>query len=410
MEASRGPDEVWYRRAVESAAAAASVHQPAYQMDQVDHWVVSVPLVDEPEADVYSEYNAAYDPDDPWAARKAGLADHWLTNGMPTRNPNDETYRQEVLEKALSKQVTMTAAVFKKKAPAAVAGLRFPQGTIRFFFEKTVGTLDCPGTVERCGDTCASDKLDCFLVDEHAIVVADETRLQAGRPLALVNRDLMVRLEAAKVFQRVTVSDYQGVCRRKDKHGDSEDEEEPAAPSTTPVPPVPLTTPKPNRWFTPVEGPAATDFQVRLRHALKPLRVKKTILQLCDMKVDLHRLGPGLHHRQSLPPLSCEKRSFAAAAVPGTNLVLLTALNNCPQLEQLEPFATKPWEATVRRGEPVFRKQGLLWPRRRPPTACYREHVGERNITQCGGAHRDRGLHLAVLAALAALPLLTASA
>ncbi|KAE8737175.1 hypothetical protein FOCC_FOCC017363, partial [Frankliniella occidentalis] len=54
MEASRGPDEVWYRRAVESAAAAASVHQPAYQMDQVDHWVVSVPLVDEPEADVYS--------------------------------------------------------------------------------------------------------------------------------------------------------------------------------------------------------------------------------------------------------------------------------------------------------------------------------------------------------------------
>ncbi|KAE8737176.1 hypothetical protein FOCC_FOCC017364 [Frankliniella occidentalis] len=283
-------------------------------------------MVDEPEADVYSEYNAAYDPDDPWAARRAGLADHW--NGMPSPNLTDF----------------------------------------------------CPGTTERCGDTCASEELDCFLVDEHGVVVADETGLQAGRRLSVVNEDLMVRLEAAKVFQRVTVSDYQGVCRRAAKS---------AARSTSAVS---------NATTTP-----------DLLEALKPLRVNKTTLQLCSVKVDLHRLGPGLRHRQS-SPLSCEKRSFAAAAVPGTNLVLLTALNNCPQLEQLEPFATEPWEATSRKGEPVFRKQGLLWPRRRPPTACYREHVGERNITQCGGAHRDRALHLAVLAALAALPLLAASA
>ncbi|XP_052132126.1 voltage-dependent calcium channel subunit alpha-2/delta-3-like [Frankliniella occidentalis] len=398
-------------------------------MDQVDHWVVSVPLVDEPEADVYSEYNAAYDPDDPWAARRAGLADHW--NGMPSPNLTDF----EVLEEASSRQVTMTAAVFKKKAPAAVAGFRFPQGTLQFFFERIVGTLDCPGTTERCGDTCASEELDCFLVDEHGVVVADETGLQAGRRLSVVNEDLMVRLEAAKVFQRVTVSDYQGVCRRAAKS---------AARSTSAaralLPPA-----RPHwlgagavlaalwwrqqqlqqhalgfslapaaAWLLGAQGVAGIKLNDAtttpdLLEALKPLRVNKTTLQLCSVKVDLHRLGPGLRHRQS-SPLSCEKRSFAAAAVPGTNLVLLTALNNCPQLEQLEPFATEPWEATSRKGEPVFRKQGLLWPRRRPPTACYREHVGERNITQCGGAHRDRALHLAVLAALAALPLLAASA
>lgn len=76
---TRGPDEVWYRRAVESAAATASGESA-----QSAHWVVSVPLVDEPGSDVYSEYNAAYDQDDPWAARRAGLADDW--SGYPRPN------------------------------------------------------------------------------------------------------------------------------------------------------------------------------------------------------------------------------------------------------------------------------------------------------------------------------------
>jgi hypothetical protein len=68
-----------------------------------------------------------------------------------------------------------------------------------------------------CGDTCASEDLDCYLLDEHGVVQADEEGVLAGRSLALVNRDLMVRLEAARVYQRVTVYDYQGVCRRLPK-------------------------------------------------------------------------------------------------------------------------------------------------------------------------------------------------
>ncbi|KAK3928541.1 Voltage-dependent calcium channel subunit alpha-2/delta-4 [Frankliniella fusca] len=437
MELSRGPDEVWYRRAVESAAAAATAHQPgsgsSYQLDQVDHWVVSVPLVDEPGADVYSEYNAAYNPDNPWSARLAGLADHW--SGRPAPNLTDF----ETLEEVSVRQVTMTAAVFKKKAPAAVAGFRFPQGTLQSFFERIVGILDCRGTSERCGDTCASEDLDCYLVDEHGIVVADESGLQAGRPLARVNGDLMVRLEAAKVFQRVTVSDYQGVCRRSTESSAG-----------------PVVSAAGTRWFgagaalaalwwrqqhagvgaphglslglaqaaawllgapgtagLSADAPTTPEYKTALREALKPIRVNKTTLQLCDMKVDLHRLGPGLqlHHRQALPPLSCDKRSFAAAAVPGTNLVLVTALSTCPGLEQLEPFSTEPWEAVGRQGDPVFRKQGLLWPRRRPATVCYREHAAEKNITQCGGAHRQGAPHPAALlaAVLVALPALAAA-
>lgn len=115
------------------------------------------------------------------------------------------------------KEVTVSAAVFKKRAPAAAAGLRFPQGRLQDVFGRVTQTLSCPGTVQGavpCGDTCASDTLDCYLLDEHAIVQADESGAEAGRPLALVNPDLLARLEAARVYQRVTVYDYQGICRR----------------------------------------------------------------------------------------------------------------------------------------------------------------------------------------------------
>lgn len=76
----------------------------------------------------------------------------------------------------------------------------------------------CPQCPERgsClgANTCLSEDLHCFLLDEHGIVVADETGTEAGRPLARVFPDLMARLERARVFQRISAHDYQGVCRR----------------------------------------------------------------------------------------------------------------------------------------------------------------------------------------------------
>ena len=89
------------------------------------------------------------------------------------------------------------------------------------------------------------------------------------------------------------------------------------------------------------------------------------------------------------------RRSFAAAPVPGTNLVLVTALNKCPPLEQLDPFSPKPWEVKYHTWDAVhvgaFRKAEQLLPRRRPAN-CFREHVGERDIPHCGSA--PGSLHL----------------
>lgn len=157
-----------------------------------------------------------------------------------------------------------------------------------------------------------------------------------------------------------------------------------------------------------------------LRNALEPVRVKKTVLQLCNMKMDRHRVGPGLHqhHHPPLSSLSCEpgspgSRSFAAAAVPGTNLVLVTALKSCPKQEQLYPFSSEPWEDTgdVEGDGPVLRK---LWPRRRP-TTCHNRHPDERNITRCNAAPRSRnfpaplGTLFAIAALTMALPTLLTS-
>lgn len=94
-------------------------------------------------------------------------------------------------------------------------------------------------------------------------------------------------------------------------------------------------------------------------------------------------------------------RPFLVAAVPGTNLILVAALNSCPKVEQFDPFRTTPWEdVAVAEGLPLFRKVGAQWPRRRP-SDCFRRDDGESKIKYCGAAGQVRGA-IAVLG-LAAL-------
>jgi hypothetical protein len=77
------------------------------------------------------------------------------------------------------------------------------------------------------------------------------------------------------------------------------------------------------------------------------------------------------------------------AAVPGTNLVLVTALNKCKPLEQFQPFNATPSEVRYHSADGInvgaFRKADQLLPRRRPAT-CFREHELEKDIAHCGRA------------------------
>ncbi|XP_034248366.1 voltage-dependent calcium channel subunit alpha-2/delta-3-like [Thrips palmi] len=398
----RGPDEPWFKRAVSSAWAVVAAESDkagkrGAQPGAAPHWVVTVPMQDEAESDVYSEYTAAYDADDPWAARRAGLADGW--NGEEKPNTTDFE-KVELLGEQLA---SITAALFRGKAPAAVVGANFPLTMLQQLFDEITAKT-------RLEMTVSMGELDLYLLDENAIVVADKTGLNAGRPLTLVNGNLTARLEAAHIFERVTVTDVQGVCRRPKKSSA-------AALSPSLSASMLGTAALTALWWTGTPGDVAHPF---IAHPLyvctaamllgaakakdaspkvkaQAFRVNKTTLQLCDIKLHLHRVGAGLHqHHRGQVQLGCDSkngtarpgvRPFVVAAVPGTNLVLVAALNSCPAVEQFEPFRTTPWEDATPEGSPIYRKMGAQWPRRRPGD-CYRRDDGERNIPHCGGAVR----------------------
>ncbi|KAJ1527844.1 hypothetical protein ONE63_007784 [Megalurothrips usitatus] len=390
------------------------------------HWVVSVQLADEDAADVYSEYTASYDQDDPYAARRAGLADSWT--GVPAPNGT----REEVGAREVTLAAMAAARPKVERVPAAVAGLRLPQRKLQQLFEEAVSTLtSCPEQSTSCAETCLSDSLDCYLLDENAIVVVDKTGLEAGRPLARANPDLLLRLELAKVYNRITVNDHQAICRRPPRSTVSDAGGCPAqAAAATPssclagaalaalwwrqglggvVPAAAALLGGAHSLLaagptaTPTKDPRSTASPGEVLDALEPLRVNKTVLHLCVMLRDLHRVGPGTRvshnvFRSALP------RSLVAVAVPGTSLVLVVARKGCPVPKILRPFRTEPYEDVISAENPAVRKEGLLWPRRRPGS-CFREHIGELNITQCGAATRTAGVAapLAALLALAAL-------
>ncbi|XP_038109215.1 voltage-dependent calcium channel subunit alpha-2/delta-3 isoform X3 [Culex quinquefasciatus] len=113
--------------------------------------------------------------------------------------------------------VTATHAIFidhrGHKAPAAVVGLQFQHESLAKHFINI--TSACTGSTS-CKKTCASDELDCYLLDDNGFVILSERNEHTGKFFGQIDGTIMDSLVQDRIYRRVALMDYQGICSDRD--------------------------------------------------------------------------------------------------------------------------------------------------------------------------------------------------
>lgn len=111
--------------------------------------------------------------------------------------------------------VTAAHAIFIEhkghKAVAAVVGLQFQHDSLaRHFVNITSACTGSSGGV--CRKTCASDELDCYMLDNNGFVIISENTEHTGRFFGQIDGTIMDSLVQDRIYRRVALMDYQGAC------------------------------------------------------------------------------------------------------------------------------------------------------------------------------------------------------
>ncbi|XP_060516283.1 voltage-dependent calcium channel subunit alpha-2/delta-3 isoform X2 [Cylas formicarius] len=343
--------------------------------------------------------------------------------------------------------ITATHAVFVENkghwAPAAVVGLQFQHSAIAEHFLNI--TSKCTGSTS-CKKSCASEKLECYVLDNNGFVIISEKSEHTGRFFGQIDGTIMDSLVQDRIYRKIAVYDYQGSCSNNKYHfsgkankiemfsptkhitnfllqtlvllvgkfkstyatalsyyshedefytdydyangEDTIDEQNPIIP-----PPVNIYTPPfvPPFESDPLEGVDLGQFGTRP----------------CDRKVDLYILQPErLNTSGQNNPLKgkltnchvtgCE-RPFSVQKIPFSNLILLVVDNTCPCGSK--QLSINPQELVYEAKDTgcLHKPKSNLY-RRRPPK-CINYHPEEIEIHICG---KSTTISLSILTLLVA--------
>ncbi|KYB29565.1 voltage-dependent calcium channel subunit alpha-2/delta-3 isoform X2 [Tribolium castaneum] len=115
--------------------------------------------------------------------------------------------------------ITATHAVFVEhnghRAPAAVVGIQYQHTTLASHFLNI--TSKCTGTTT-CHKTCASEKLDCYVLDNNGFVIISERSEHTGQFFGQIDGTIMDSLVQDRIYKKITVYDYQGACSNSKSH------------------------------------------------------------------------------------------------------------------------------------------------------------------------------------------------
>lgn len=109
--------------------------------------------------------------------------------------------------------VTATHAVFHKEnsrfTPVAVVGFQFQQTAMHTLFKNI--TSSCGSDPSSCV-SCASDDFECFVLDDNGYVIVSNEMADTGKFFGEVRGAAMRQLIEEKIYQQVTIYDYQAIC------------------------------------------------------------------------------------------------------------------------------------------------------------------------------------------------------
>ncbi|KAM9845925.1 voltage-dependent calcium channel subunit alpha-2/delta-4 [Aulostomus maculatus] len=283
----------------------------------------------------------------------------------------------------------ITVTVGKKTAIAGAIGVQMTLGVIESKFWAVVSQpndTDCSSVEGICPLRCDSFDIDCYVIDNNGFVLISKQRNDVGRFYGEVDGSVMTTLIRMGMFKRVSLFDYQAMCKMNSHSVSS------ARPLLSPF----YGLAEALKWFlsnfllfllefnicgfwhTEHFADAKPSFSVSSAH-----KKKGDILQPCDTEYPSFVYEPSVKETNSIIKCGRCQKMFVVQQIPESNLLLLVVQADCDCSRQYAPITMEPKEvkyiASVKCDR--MRSQKI----RRRPESCHSYHPHE-NANDCGGA------------------------
>nr|XP_030690324.1 voltage-dependent calcium channel subunit alpha-2/delta-4 [Globicephala melas] len=281
--------------------------------------------------------------------------------------------------------VTVSTAVAvtmdNRTAIAAAVGVQMRMEFLRRTF--WAATRQCGAAEGPCPESCQDSGLDCFVIDNNGFILISERPQEMGRFLGEVDGALMTQLLSMGVFSRVTMYDYQAMCKPQTHHHSA------SQPLVSPIAALLTAT----RWLVNEllllllewsawgswRGDSGAEAKAVFHHSHK--HKKQDVLQPCDTTYPAFVHETAIRGANGIVECGGCQKTFGMQQIPSSNLLLLVTDPACdcsvfPPVLQ-EPTEVK-YNATVKCDKMRSRKL------RRRPDACHAFHP-EENAQDCGG-------------------------
>ncbi|XP_077939198.1 voltage-dependent calcium channel subunit alpha-2/delta-4 isoform X4 [Gasterosteus aculeatus] len=310
--------------------------------------------------------------------------DHFpLWYRLAVENTPGSFYYYPVNDKGVKYVIAVTAVTVSsegKTAMAAAIGLQMSLDMLEKMFwaiAKQPSDTDCSAIEGVCPLSCESSDLNCFLVDNNGFVLLSKERSEVGRFFGEVDGSVMASLIKMGMFKKVSLFDYQAMCKTSHHHASS------ARRLLSPFYGVAALI----RWFFSNLLMFLLDFNLcGLWHSdyfVDGHKQKKVgALQPCDTAYPGFMYDSSVKEANSLIKCGRCQKMFVVQQIPDSNLVMVVAQADCDCSRQYGAIPLEPKEikyiATVKCNRMKSQKV------RRRPQSCHDYHPKE-NAKECGG-------------------------
>uniref|UniRef100_A0ABM5FJZ7 Voltage-dependent calcium channel subunit alpha-2/delta-3 isoform X4 n=1 Tax=Pogona vitticeps TaxID=103695 RepID=A0ABM5FJZ7_9SAUR len=278
----------------------------------------------------------------------------------------------------------------RKSPVVAAVGI---QMKLEFFQRKFwTASRQCTSLDGRCSISCDDENINCYLIDNNGFILVSEDYMQTGSFFGEVEGAVMNKLLIMGSFKRITLYDYQAMCKTTKESSDG-------AHSLL----------DPYKTFFAAVKWIVTELVLFLVEfnlcswwhsdlTAKAQRLKQT-LEPCDTEYPAFVSERTI--KETTGNIDCDDcfKSFVIQQIQNSNLFMVVVSNEC-DCESIPPITMEPIE--IRYNESLKCERLKSHKIRRRPESCHGFHP-EENARECGGV-----LALTAKPTLVALPLFLA--
>ncbi|XP_048346807.1 voltage-dependent calcium channel subunit alpha-2/delta-3 isoform X3 [Sphaerodactylus townsendi] len=278
----------------------------------------------------------------------------------------------------------------RKSPVVAAVGI---QMKLEFFQRKFwTASRQCTSLDGRCSISCDDENINCYLIDNNGFILVSEDYTQTGNFFGEVEGAVMNKLLIMGSFKRITLYDYQAMCRTTKESTDSAHSLlDPYKAFFAAI-----------KWIVSELVLFLVEFNLcNWWHSdltAKAQRLKYT-LEPCDTEYPAFVSERTI--KETIGSIDCDDclKSFVIQQIQNSNLFMVVVSNEC-NCESFPPITMEPIE--IRYNESLKCERLKSHKIRRRPESCHGFHP-EENARECGGV-----LGLSAKPALVMLPLFLA--